>query len=109
MRRNAFSAEIAADIKQSALVSHSHRRTGLRVDSAGNNDCRIGYGHIEEKQIEACDGGYYGEVESGDISDECEIAEPNSRAFGEVSSFSWYEASPSYVLAYPVPLPHQGI
>lgn len=39
----------------------------MRVDFAFNSDCRIGYGHIEEKRIEARDGGYYGEIESGDI------------------------------------------
>ena len=109
MRRDAFSAEVVAEFEQSVLVSHSHWRTGLRVDFAGNSNCRIGYRHIEEKRIEACDGGYYGEVESGDVSDGCEVAEPSSRVFGGVSSFSWYEASPSYVLAYPVTLPHQGI
>ena len=106
MRRDAFSAEVVAEFEQSVLVSHSHWRTGLRVDFAGNSDCRIGYEHIEEKRIETSDGGYYGEVESGDVSVGCEIAEPSSRAFGEVSLFSWYEASPSYVLAYLVPLPH---
>ena len=66
----------------------------MRVDLEVHGDGRIGHGGVEEKRHEACDGGYHGAGEGGDVSDGCEIAEPGTRASGEESSCGGFEASP---------------
>ena len=65
----------------------------MRVDLEIYGDGRISDGGREEKRLEACDGGYHGVGESGDVSDLCEIAEPYSRVSGEESSQGWLETS----------------
>ena len=49
---------------------------------------------LEEKRLEPSDVGYQGTGEGGDVSDQSEIAEPCSRAFGEEGTDGRFEASP---------------
>ena len=96
LRRDTFSAGVAAGCEQSVPVSPPGRRIGMRADLEVDGDRGNGDRCVEEKRHEACDGdgGYYGAGEGGDVSDRCEIAESGTRAFGEESTCGGFEASP---------------
>ena len=94
LRRDAFSAGVATGYEQSVSVSHPDRRIGMRADLEVDGDRWNGDRCVEEKRLEACDGGYHGAGEGGDVSDGCEIAESGTRAFGEESTCRGFETSP---------------
>ena len=55
----------------------------MQVGLSRDSDCRICYWSIEEKQLEAWDGGYHGTGNSGAIHNDCKVAESCSLAFCE--------------------------
>lgn len=55
----------------------------MRVGLSRDSDCRICYWSIEEKQLEAWDGGYHGTRNSGAKPNGCEVAELCSLAICE--------------------------
>ncbi len=67
------------------MNSSSLSRFRMRIDESGcelievHGEVGIGHGCVKERRLEACDGGYHGAGEAGEVSDRCEIAEVRER------------------------------
>ena len=66
-----------------------------------HGDDRLGHGCVEEKRLEAGDGGYHGAGEGGVVSDGCEIAELGTQASGKKAHAAGLKLHQSYVRVGP--------